>query len=107
MLRACRVCGELGHDSTACRHETVSVPDYDAAGRALLEGTHSASARVAADCLLGRGVAPLNVLWQPRNGGGSLAMDAASVYVGSIKAATNEALLKAKGVTHVVNCMRR
>jgi len=118
--RACDVCGELGHEPAACRHAATSAQtDYDAAGRALLEGTDSTqsptrclrnascechlcnrSAGEAAGALLGRRVAPLNIVWQPSEGGGA-------VYVGSIQAATNEALLKSNGITHVVNCMRR
>ena len=133
MLPACSTCGELGHRADKCRQmrkeEDLPV-DFDQAGQDLLERmgalrsdddriVQSASPTPRKPCLRGKGAndrpcrcarcfferrcrsySKLNAVWRGSSAGGT-------VYVGSLQAAKDEALLDRHGISHIVNCMNQ
>jgi predicted protein tyrosine phosphatase len=83
--------------------------DFDESGRAALEGAKQGGKctcnHLCACALCTVSYAPLNTIWSAGSevvGGG----DRASVFVGSLEAASSAQLLDAHGITHIVNCMR-
>jgi len=151
-LSGCTACGELGHEIHECKQlvmaakqkllatgrfssssssnaPTETEPDFDVAGRRLLERmgvlpsaeaqqpctrTCGCSCPLCDLSLVANSAAAsdrerqfdtkysdMNRIWQPASGSGG------AVYVGSLQAATDLRQLRAEGITHVVNCMSR